>query len=187
MLFEKILQRLTGNLPMLDMVFITTKTNKILNYPEIRVVVNGSTDELITGSKIEHGPPHFHLMADGLDISISLPNYDILAIYTNKHKKIYFATATWQSSGQNSLRKSLLSWLDMNGNEQDVFLIWNKNNSNLQRAYFNFEQTKKFVVDYMSDFSDIMPSRAGMGKNIAKNSFIDKETLEQVFESLGVK
>jgi len=124
-------------------------------------------------------------MAVGLDVSISLSNYDILALNTNKNKGIKFQGLTWDTSGQKALRKALMSWLDMNQNEQRIFRIWNDNNEPLQKAYFSFEQTKKVVVDFMSD--EPIPSRVYLIKSMLAHNFINNETLIQVLDSIGVK
>jgi len=157
MLFEKILQQLTGNLPMLDMVFIN--------------------------------PPHFHLIADRFDVSISLPNYEILEINVNKNKQNKFQGSTWETSGQMKLNNAFLKWIEQeeryNTNEQRIFEAWNMLNRDLERAYFNFEQTRKYITKLIVKTKSKL-DRDDLQEIASQHSFINKETLQQVFDSIGV-
>ena len=196
-LFEKTIIKVTNLItgaPMNKMATLTIGANKIPGYADINITINANSEKPIPGARSEHNPPHFHLMASGFDASISLPDYQIIAVKNNKNKALKIGdikNLSWENSGQMSLRRALMRWLALRGgavsNEQNVFMTWNANKGTLSTAYFNFEQTKAFVQEYIEDFEGVVPSKIALRKNILRNSFIDSAILDQTLSQLGVK
>jgi hypothetical protein len=187
-LFEKLIQQITGKL-MLEMAILTNKGNKIIDYPELKVVINQSTDEPIIGARQEHDPPHFHLIANRFDVSISLPDYELIAVRLNHNNRLFIKNInnlSWQTSGQISLRKALVDWLLKNTNEEQVFTIWNGNNPTLSTAFFNFDQTKKYINKLIVKTKSKL-DRDDLLEIASEHSFINRDTLSKVLDSLGVK
>jgi len=173
-----------------EIVTITSPTNIIVDYPTIEVKVNGSSIVPVVGALQEHNPPHFHLVTQEYDVSVSLPDYRLIKI--TKDVKSQFKNTdkpNWEASGQMKLKRALLKWIgvEINSitNEQDIFQTWNMLNRGLKLAQFNYEQTKKFIQLYLTDES--APSRGYLIKSMLKHNFIDQIILLKVLADLEIK
>jgi hypothetical protein len=196
-LFEKTIievANLIPGTPMNEMATLTIGKNRIPGYSTINITINANSENPIPGARSEHDPPHFHMMDNGFDVSISIPDYEIMSVGINKNKALKIRNEkepSWETSGQMNLKRALTDWLALTSegcsNERKVFTTWNTNKGSLSTAYFNRAQTEKFVSETIADFAGILIPRVALRKNILRNSFINANTLDQVLDQLEIK